>query len=519
VSAFSRARAALLSGFLLLALVSTASARTPHVSRSTSYKSVCAKSKPGFMHCDAAVAVHPNGKIIRSAAAFGFAPADLQSAYGLTAAASTSGGDQTIAIIDAYDEPRAEADLGVYRARFGLPPCTTANGCFRKLDQNGGASYPRADSSWGQEMALDLDMASALCPHCKLMLVEASSPSATDLAKAANTAATLGATQISNSYGGPEFPSESYYDTFYNHSGVAVFASSGDSGYGVQYPAASPVVTSVGGTSLQRDGSGRGWTESAWSGAGSGCSAYIPKPAWQTDTGCAMRSVADVSAVADPGTGVAVYDSDGAGGWGVYGGTSAAAPIVAGVYALVGRAAGANYGGYAYQNRSLFYDVTSGSNGNCGTFYMCNGGAGYDGPTGLGTPNGAIATGTAPAQGTVQPVSTGSLPAVRISRRTVKATRGGTLRVRINCPFGAACRGQLVLRTTLRSKTNTTVAIGQRGFYVPAGRDSLLLVHLTKRVRALLLHHPKLRVIAAASVTDASHSSGSAIFQLRSPWR
>jgi hypothetical protein len=518
VGAFSRVFAVVLGGVLFLSLASAAGARTPHVSLKTSYKPVCGKPRPGVMHCDAAVAVGQSGKPIRSAAAFGFSPSDLQSAYGLTAAAATRGGDQTIAIVDAFDSPRAEGDLAVYRARFGLSPCTSANGCFRKIDQNGGTSYPGADQSWAQEIALDLDMASAMCPHCKLLLVEASSPSATNLATAVRTAANLGATQISNSYGGPEFPVETYFEQYYNHPGVAVIASSGDSGFGVEYPAASAYVTAVGGTSLQRDGSPRGWSETAWSGAGSGCSAYIAKPSWQTDSGCLTRSVADVSAVADPGTGVAVYDSDGAGGWGVYGGTSAAAPIVAGVYALVGSAAAANYGAYGYQNRELFHDVTSGGNGTCSLAYLCTAGLGFDGPTGVGTPNGSSATGTTPAPSTTTPIVKAALPSVKISRRTVKVSRGGTLRVRISCPFGAACKGRLVLRTTLRGSGGMTLAIGRRGFYVQAGRDSLLRVHLTKRVRAMLAHHPKLRVSAAASVVDASHSNGAAIFQMRAPW-
>ena len=193
------------------------------------------------------------------------------------------------------------------------------------MNQTGGTTYPAPDLGWGGEIALDIDMVSAICPRCKILLVEANSASVTDLGTAVNTAVALGAQVVSNSYGGDEFGSETSWDTSYlNHPGVAITFSSGDWGYGVQYPAASPSVIAVGGTTLARDGSARGWTESAWGtpgnhlGAGSGCSDYEPKPAWQTDASCSRRMVSDVSAVADPATGVASYDS-GYGGWSIVG--------------------------------------------------------------------------------------------------------------------------------------------------------------------------------------------------------
>ena len=210
MGALSRVLAVVLGGVLFLSLASAAGARTPHVSLKTSYKSVCGKSRPGVMHCDAAVAVGQSGKPIRSAAAFGFSPSDLQSAYGLTAAAATRGGDQTIAIVDAFDSPRAEADLAVYRAHFGLSPCTTRERLLPQGRPERRHELPGSGPGWAQEIALDLDMASAMCPNCKILLVEASSPSATNLATAVHTAASLGATPISNSYGGPEFPVETY---------------------------------------------------------------------------------------------------------------------------------------------------------------------------------------------------------------------------------------------------------------------------------------------------------------------
>ena len=510
MGALTRVCAAVLGGVLLLTLAAAASARAPRPALDRSYKQVCKQAKPGFMHCNAEVAVR-SGKPVafKAAPGFGYGPADLQKAYGMTSATGTKGGDQTIAIIDAFDAPRAEADLAVYRAKYGLPPCTSANGCFRKVDQNGGTSFPPTERSWAQEIALDLDMASAMCPHCKLMLVEASSASAASLATAANTAAALGATQISNSYGGPEFPSETYFEQYYNHRGVAVVASSGDSGFGVEYPAASAYVTAVGGTSLVRDSSPRGWSETAWAGAGSGCSAYIAKPAWQADSGCPTRAVSDVSAVADPGTGVAAFDS-GSGGWGVYGGTSAAAPLVAGAYALTGSAAGANYSAFAYQNPGAFRDVVSGGNGPCSLIYLCTAGIGFDGPTGVGTPNGGDTT-PAPAGNTaVKP----ALPSVKISRNSLRVTRSGALRLRLSCPTGAACSGKLVLRTRAHG-SRVTLSIGKRGFYVPAGKSRTVTVRLTKRVRAMLDRHRKLQVSAAAASLDTEHSAAAATFVVR----
>jgi subtilase family serine protease len=345
---------------------------------------VCGAAPVGYAHCHA-LRVSPN-----ASSPAGYNPADLQSAYNLPS--STAGSGQTVAIVDAYDDPNAESDLGIYRSQFGLPACTTANGCFKKVDQNGGTNYPRTNRGWAQEISLDLDMASAICPNCHILLVEASSNSLTNLGTAVNRAAALGANEISNSYGGGESSSDSSYDsTYYNHPGIAITVSSGDSGYGVQYPAASQYVTAVGGTTLNRASNTRGWSETTWSGAGSGCSAYDPKPSWQKDSGCSKRTVADVSAVADPNTGVSVYDSftyQGQSGWLVFGGTSVASPIIASIYALAGNASTATYGSYPYSHSSSLNDVTSGSNGSCGGSYLCTAGTGYDGPTGLGTPNG-----------------------------------------------------------------------------------------------------------------------------------
>ena len=322
----------------------------------------------------------------------GLFPADLQSAYKLPSA--TAGAGRTVAIVDAFDDPAAESDLGVYRSQFGLPACTTANGCFRKVGQTGSTtSLPRKNASWAEEISLDVDMVSATCPLCRILLVEATSNSFANLGAAVNTAARLGATAISNSYGGSD-ASDSTNGAFYNHPGVAVTASSGDGGFGVEYPASSSFVVAVGGTSLRKAaGTTRGWTESAWSGAGSGCSAFntaIPSAA-SFNTGCARRAVADVSAVADPNTGVAVFDSvpfQGFSGWLVFGGTSASSPIIASVYGLAGNAATIDANDFPYQHAGSLFDVTTGSNGTCSPSQLCTARAGWDGPTGLGTPNG-----------------------------------------------------------------------------------------------------------------------------------
>ncbi|MEV4438333.1 putative Ig domain-containing protein [Streptomyces sp. NPDC049577] len=403
--------AALVTGGLIAAAPGAAAAPAPHASGTYASgthssaahspdavptKRLCSRpTAPGRMACQALARtdVAPHLGLSANAAPSGYGPTDLRSAYALPADA---GAGTTVAIIDAYDDPNAEQDLATYRSQYGLPACTTANGCFKKVDQNGGTNYPTADSGWAGEISLDVDMVSAVCPQCHILLVEANGATMEDLGAAVNRAVTMGAKYVSNSYGGGEDSTDPTSDSaYFDHPGVAITVSSGDSGYGVEYPAASRFVTAVGGTSLSRAGNSRGWSESVWGsgaggqGAGSGCSAYDAKPSWQRDTGCAKRSVADVSAVADPATGLAVYDSYQAGGWNVYGGTSASAPIIAAVYALAGTPAAGSYpASYPYARTGALNDVTSGSNGSCSPSYLCTAGTGYDGPTGLGTPSG-----------------------------------------------------------------------------------------------------------------------------------
>ncbi|MFE9555394.1 putative Ig domain-containing protein [Streptomyces sp. NPDC006703] len=390
--------AALVTGGLIAVAPSVAAA-TGSGSQPAHTQRLCAQpAKAGMMSCLALARtdVQHHLGISPAAAPSGYGPTDLQSAYALSASA---GSGATVAIVDAQDDPNAESDLATYRSQYGLPACTTANGCFKKVDQNGGTSYPTADSGWAGEISLDVDMVSAVCPQCHILLVEATSATMDDLGTAVNRAVTMGAKYVSNSYGGSEDATDPTSDSsYFNHPGVAITVSSGDSGYGVEYPAASQYVTAVGGTSLSRASNSRGWSESVWGtssggqGAGSGCSAYDPKPSWQKDSGCSKRAVADVSAVADPATGLAVYDSYQAAGWNVYGGTSASSPIIASVYALAGTpAAGTSPASYPYAHTGSLNDVTSGANGSCSPAYLCTAGAGYDGPTGLGTPNGTAA--------------------------------------------------------------------------------------------------------------------------------
>jgi subtilase family serine protease len=324
----------------------------------------------------------------------------FQTAYSLPSA--TAGAGQTIGIVDAYDDPTAQTDLTKYSTTFGLPQlasCPSANPCFKKVNQTGGTSYPKSDGGWALEISLDVQIAHAACPNCSILLVEASSNSFANLLTAEDYA-TSHATVVSNSWGGNEGSSETGYDSHFKSTSVPITFSSGDSGYGVEYPAASPYVTAVGGTTLTLNADNSRSNEAAWSGAGSGCSAYEAKPTWQTDTaGCKQRTVADVSADADPNSGAAVYDSTKycalfghalcSTGWYQVGGTSLASPLIASVYALAGNAGGQNiFGSLPYANAGKLFDVTSGSNGSCSGSYLCTAGANYDGPTGLGTPKG-----------------------------------------------------------------------------------------------------------------------------------
>lgn len=389
---------------------------------------VCADPPPGQVACQAEVIPDPSASKFRSFAKTtaeppkGLGPADIQSAYGIAADVKAHAGKgRTVAIVDAYDDPTAEADLAVYRDTFGLPACTTDNGCFRKVNQRGEAGpLPAANASWAAEISLDVDAVSAACPDCNILLVEGDSATPTSLAASVDTAVRLGADTVSNSYSigetavtdGDPLSQNGVPATAasYNHPGVPILAASGDSGFQLDapYPADLTSVIAVGGTSLSRDDSARGWSEKAWGpvqspgAAGAACSAHVDKPAWQHDTACPGRTVADISADADPYTGLAVYDStpdiaDGlAGGWLRAGGTSAATPLVSAMYVMAGPAAGIKDASGLYAHTDGLNEVAGGqsvsipgSGHECPvTSYLCTSLKGYDGPTGLGSPGG-----------------------------------------------------------------------------------------------------------------------------------
>ena len=359
---------------------------------------VCSAPRAGEAACTARQAVDPAGHVVANTSApppTGLTPSQLRNAYQLTGTAS---GGRTVAIVDAYGYPNLARDLATYRSQFGLPACTTATGCLRILNENGGTKLPRFNLGWAQEQSLDVDAVSAACPDCKIVVLEATTASFTDLGTAVQTAARLpGVSAISNSYGGSD-AADSTYGKYYNFPGIAVTASAGDNGYqGASYPASSSYVTAVGGTSLVAAANARGWSETVWSGTGSGCSSLnAALPAASADnTGCAGRAMNDVAAASDPNNGgLAVYypTSSSTSSWGQFGGTSEASPIIASVYTLSGNTGSAASGTYAnsipYGHPGNLFDVSSGSNGSCSPAQWCTAGPGWDGPTGLGTPDG-----------------------------------------------------------------------------------------------------------------------------------
>jgi subtilase family serine protease len=370
-----------------------------------SHIAVCPAAQSGEASCSARVITDKSGTPATQPLPAGYGPAQFLKAYGLTGTAAGAK-RPVIAIVDAYDDPNIASDLATYDSTFGIPAlpncsasiASSSVSCFKKVSQKGNTSYPSSDAGWSLEISLDVEIAHATCENCSILLVEANSSTYANLMTAESEAVALGANVVSNSYGGSEFSGETSYDTYFDHPGVAFVASAGDSGYGVEYPAASRYVTAVGGTSLYLNKDGSYNSEVAWSGTGSGCSAFETKPSWQSDTGCTKRTVADVSADADPNTGAAVYDSvkyDGQKGWFQVGGTSLASPLVAATYALSGALpAGTTENSLPYLDptrASDLHDVVSGSNGSCKGSYLCTASSGYDGPTGLGSPNGVKA--------------------------------------------------------------------------------------------------------------------------------
>jgi N-acetylneuraminic acid mutarotase len=472
-------------------------------------KPVCPPPKPGYAACDALVrtdAAGHQGQLAPGVTPQGYGPADLQGAYALPSA--TAGGGATVALVEVGDDPTAESDLAVYRSQYGLPPCTTANGCFRKINQSGGSLPPAIDTDWAEETSLDLDMVSAICPRCHILLVEANDDGTIqDIGAAENQAVAQGAKYISNSYnigtGSSEIPAELQWDAdYYDHPGVVITASSGDYGYQsvAAFPASSPHVVAVGGTTLTRDPSSpRGWSETVWHGSedgvfvgtGSGCSTVFPKPSWQKDKGCPGRTDNDVAAVADPNTGVAVYDTAGGfGGWSEFGGTSAAAPIIASVYALAGTPVATTYpASYLYANPSALNNISTGTNSpdGCSPRYLCYGGPGYNGPTGMGTPEGVSAFQAGP-HGTV----TG----------TVRDSQGRPVAgVTVSIASGSAvtnAAGRFATTTLAGRYTATAAKFG----YASQGASVTVTSGVTATVNFTLARYPTATI--SGTVTDAS---------------
>lgn len=330
---------------------------------------------------------------VSSSAPSGYGPTDLQSAYNLTSAAAAGGTGTTVAVLEVGDDPNAVSDFNTYREHYGLTACDTATGvgCLTVVNDSGNASpLPLANAAWAEQSSMDADMIAAVCPNCHVLLVE--EPSTQDALVAGAAVTTDGAKVVVAGFGEPDAKQGLGLETL-GFDGVAIVAAAGDDGYGVQYPASSQFVTAVGGTSLTpAQGTARGWTETAWAGTGSGCVSDQYKPSWQSDTGCAGRTQNDVAAVADPETGVAFYDSYDSGGWGEGGGTNVSADIVAAVYALAGAPEKWTYPAqYPYLAASDLYPVTSGDNGTCSPSYLCTAGTGYNGPGGLGAPDGTAA--------------------------------------------------------------------------------------------------------------------------------
>jgi subtilase family serine protease len=402
---FAAALAAGATASVLAAAAPPAAARPTAASPRSgpAMRAACRAAQPGYYRCftlyrpetavNLAIAAGLTGSASQPK---GWSPRALQAAYNLPVARSS---DQTVAVSIAFDTPKLEQYLAVYRKHYGLPPCTTTNGCLRKVNQQGQASpLPRSGvhTGWDAEATLDVSMISAACPHCKILVVEANDPSIVNLAATENTAVRLGAGVVSNSYGARETGFSQALAGAYNHPHHTLVASSGDFGFtAAQSPANLTTVTAVGGTKLSRADTARGWSETVWhqgfGASGSGCSAYVAKPPWQHDQHCPGRTVADISAVA---TNVPIYNAD-YGGWITIAGTSISAPLVAGIYGLAGNATTAGGPARLYRHTSHLFDITTGNNAvfgtpeqTCGDDYLCTASKGYDAPTGLGTPNG-----------------------------------------------------------------------------------------------------------------------------------
>ena len=384
----------------IVAIASTSATGATHLLPAKSQprsQAICTPTNSNQVSCDAVIDTIPRSSAMSpvSTIPIGFGPTEFHQAYKLPTQSRRK--NPVIAIVGAYDNPNSKSDLDVYNQTFGLPyfpNCGTIlkASCYQKVTQ---AKTMSTNQSWIVESSLDVQTSHQICQNCKIILVEASTSNIEDMIWANDKAVSLGANVVNNSWGRVESAATKSYDTHFKHPGVTFVASSGDSGYNSHYPASSPYFTAVGGTSLLLDGSKNWLGETAWAKGGSNCSINEPKPVFQKDSGCSHRSVVDVSADADDEvSGAAIYDSfgiDGVGGWLKMGGTSLSAPLISGVYGLAAAATGrGNSAPYLHGNASNLHDVQAGANGTCIT-YLCQAGPGYDGPTGLGTPNGLTA--------------------------------------------------------------------------------------------------------------------------------
>ena len=358
-------RALVLISLATFVIVLSASASTSYAASQP--RKVCGPAGAGTARCHALLETNKSGRFAAPSPT-GLSPATIKSVYGFSTS-PTAGAGRTIAIVDAFDDPNAESDLAVFSNQYGLPACTTANGCFAKVDQRGGTAYPRKDAGWALEISLDVQWAHAIAPGAKILLVEADSNSFANLL-AAEDYAKAHAQYVSNSWGASEFAGEAGYDAHFTQSGVSFFVSSGDAGLPAEYPSSSPNVISVGGTTLHFDGSGNFTSETGWSSGGGGCSVYETATAAQAafgqygQAGCAgSRATPDVSLDADPASGVSVYDStryQGQRGWFKVGGTSASAPMWAARAAVAGAITSSSY---VYGGSITYRDITTGNNG------------------------------------------------------------------------------------------------------------------------------------------------------------
>jgi subtilase family serine protease len=375
-----RGRTLLLTGGVALVAALTTVFAAQGANGHANARAVCPGPAFAAAHCHAWVTTDSRGNPLASTSPYGLSPETIKSVYNFPTS-PTAGSGKTIAIVDAYDDPTAEYDLNVFSSNYGLPACTAANGCFKKVNQNGGSSPPRKDGSWALEISLDVQWAHAIAPGAKILLVEASSNSFSNLLAAEDYAKTQ-AQYVSNSWGASEFSSETSYDSHFSQSGVSFFVSSGDAGLPAEYPSASRNVISVGGTTLKLDPNNNLVSETGWSGGGGGCSAYETAVSAQSSfsdygqVGCGgKRATPDVSLDADPASGVSVYDSTkygGQSGWFRVGGTSASSPMWAARAAVSGATVNATY---VYGSSINYADITTGNNGApCLTgFDLCSG--------------------------------------------------------------------------------------------------------------------------------------------------